>query len=288
MRLSHMSLTAIMLVLLAAILHASWNAMLKSGADRLRTMVIMNVTCAVVAGAIIPFVPAPDSESWVFLASSGVLHVGYSLFLVRAYRHGELGQVYPIARGSSPLMITLGAAIAVGENPSALALAGIVLVSSGILSLARGWSKIASVSDIHIALATGFFIACYTLADGIGARLSHHSGSYTVWLFLIDGIPMAIIYWLKTGWTKDPLFDRSATTAKAALGGMVSFLAYGLVIWAASIGPLGPVSARRETSVVFAAIIGRLFLSEHLSTKRMIACLSVAAGALVLGFASGV
>lgn len=281
-----MHTSAIVLVLCAAVLHASWNAMLKGGDDRLRAMVVMSITSALLSCSVIPFVPWPHEDSWPALLTSAALHVFYNLFLVRAYRRGDLGQVYPIARGISPMLITLGAAIFAGEYLVPWALAGIVLVSLGILSLARGWAAQATRSDVGIALTTGVFIAAYTLVDGIGARLSGHALAYTVWLFALDGLPMPIIYWLARGWHGHPLLQPTAATGKAAAGGAISLIAYGLVIWAASIGPMGPVSALRETSVVFAALIGRIFLAENLTGRRLLACLSVAIGACLLGYRS--
>lgn len=260
--------------------------MLKGGGDRLRAMVVMSITSAALSFCIIPLVPLPHVDSWPALFTSAVLHVLYNLFLVRAYQYGDLGQVYPIARGVSPMLITLGAATFAGERLAPWALAGIFLVSMGILSLARGWAARATRADIGIALTTGIFIAGYTLVDGIGARHSDDALAYTVWLFALDGLPMPIIYWFLRGWNGPSLLQPTAATGKAIIGGATSLVAYGLVIWAASIGPIGPVSALRETSVVFAALIGRLFLAEHLTGRRMLACLSVAIGACLLGYRS--
>jgi drug/metabolite transporter (DMT)-like permease len=162
--------TVILLVLCAAVLHATWNAVLRSGADRLWSLTVMTVASSIAALPVALLLPLPAAASWPYILLSAALHVGYNLFLVRAYRHGELGQVYPIARGSSPLMVTLGAAIFAGEQLSPLALAGVALVSLGIISLSRGKGSARPMS-IMTALATGGFIACYTVTDGIGARL---------------------------------------------------------------------------------------------------------------------
>lgn len=277
-----MTPAVIAIVLCAAVLHASWNALLKSGGDRFRSMVIMSIASSIACVPAAFLLPLPHSDCWPAILASAIIHVAYNLFLVRAYAHGDLGQVYPIARGSSPLLVALCAAAFAGEKPSVAALAGIALVSLGILSLARGWSRGASRSGMLVALATGALIAAYTVTDGLGARLSQSPASYAAWLFIIDGAPMPLIYWAVRG-GRAPLLEARAEAGKAAAGGIVSLAAYAMVIWAASIGPMGSVSALRETSVVFAALLGRLFLSEDLSPSRLASCMAVALGAILVG-----
>jgi drug/metabolite transporter (DMT)-like permease len=271
----------ILLVLCAAVLHATWNAVLRSGADRLWSITVMTLASSVVALPPALLLPLPAVPSWPYIVLSAALHVGYNLFLIRTYRHGELGQVYPIARGSSPLLVTLGAAIFAGERPSLLALSGIVLVSGGIISLARGKGSARPVS-IATALMTGGFIACYTVTDGIGARLSGHPQAYAAWLFFLDGFPLIAITLALRG--RAAFVAPMAEVWKASAGGVISLLAYGTVIWAVTLGPMGPISALRETSVVFAALIGRYFLSESLTLRRLGACVIIAAGAVCLGY----
>jgi drug/metabolite transporter (DMT)-like permease len=270
------------LVLCAAVMHASWNALLKSGGDRLRAITLMSLASGAAALPVLPFVPLPAAAAWPALAVSAVVHVAYNLFLVLAYRHGDLGQVYPIARGSSPLLITLAAALIAGERPGPATLAGIVLISGGIASLSRGWAAAASRRGLLAALATGVLIAAYSVADGIGGRLSGAPHAYAAWLFVLDALPMPVIYWAVRG-RRAPLIDRTPATWRGASGGVASLIAYALVIWAASVAPMGAVSALRETSVVFAALIGRVFLDERLSAGRLASCAAVAAGALLLG-----
>lgn len=276
-----MSLSVLALVLCAALLHATWNALLKSGGDRFRSIVVMTGAASLAAAPALLVLPVPRQAAWPAVALSAALHVGYNLFLVRAYRHGDLGQVYPIARGSSPLLVTLGAALVAGEQPGLLTAGAIVLVSAGILSLARGWTG-ASRAGIATALATGAFIAAYSVTDGVGGRLSGDPIAYSAWLFVLDGVPMVVIFLLMRGW-RAPLFDRSRETAMSAVGGLVSIVAYTAIIWAASISPMGPVSALRETSVIFAALIGWLFLGERFSARRLGSCALVALGAILLG-----
>jgi drug/metabolite transporter (DMT)-like permease len=267
------------LVLGAAILHASWNALLKGGGDRLRFIALMTACSSLIALPFLPFLPIPARASWGCILLSAALHVGYNLFLIRAYRHGDLGEVYPIARGSSPLLVTLGAALVAGEIPSLPMLAGIVLVSAGIVSLARGWRG-GSRSGLVMAAVTGMFIAAYTVTDGMGGRASGDPRAYAAWLFALDGLPMVAIFVARRGWA--PLLWADALAGRATIGGAVSLVAYAAVIWAASVAPMGAVSALRETSVVFAALLGRVFLAERLTLRKLASCAAVAVGAVAL------
>lgn len=276
-----MSPTIYLLVLCAALLHAAWNAILKNGEDRFRSIVLMTAAASLACLPALLRLPIPLRACWPEVLLSSALHVGYNLFLVAAYRHGDLGQVYPIARGSSPLLVTLGAALVAGEQPGVLTVGGIVLVSVGILSLARGWTG-ASRTGIATAVATGAFIAAYSVTDGIGGRLSGNPIAYSAWLFALDGMPMVIVFLAVRGW-RAPLVDRSRATVMSAIGGLVSIVAYSVIISAASISPMGPVSALRETSVIFAALIGWLFLGEQFSARRLGSCALVAIGAILLG-----
>ena len=279
-----MTIFIILIVLLAAVMHASWNAMLHAGADRLWSMTIMAIAIAVVCALLVPFVAVPAPASWRYLVLSALLEVAYSLFLVRAYRSGDFGQVYPIARGSSPLVVLLGAALFAGEMPDAISLAGIMLVSGGIISLAFQGRQLGK-ENLFYAIGTGCFIGAYSVTDGIGVRLSGTAVGYSVWLFLVWGVLMVPVYIVARDWRS--LLRSPRQTTIAAGGGIVSLLAYGIVIFAMSLGPMGPVSALRETSVVFAALIGRFVLHECLTRYRVLACVIIAVGALCIDHAGG-
>jgi drug/metabolite transporter (DMT)-like permease len=270
------------LVLGAAFLHASWNALLKGGGDRFRAIVIMSMAPAAASVRGTVLLPSPGIAPLPFVLVLAAIHVAYNCVLVRAYAHGDLGQVYPVARESSPLLVMFGAAVIAGEWPTNAALAGIMLVSSGLLSLAKGWTQISSKAGIGAALLTGVLIASYSVVDGLGARASADTGSYASWLFFLDGLPMALIYWYLRP-QGAPLFAFDGGALRAAAGGIASLAAYAAVIFAATLAPLGEVSALRETSVVFAALFGRLFLKESLSMARFGSCAAVAAGAICLG-----
>jgi drug/metabolite transporter (DMT)-like permease len=231
----------------------------------------------------VPLVPPPLRASWPYVALSGVLHVGYCVFLVRAYRAGDFVQSYPIARGSSPLLVTLGAALFAHERLSLGTTAGVVLVAAGIMALAFEGGRF-NVANVPAALGKGCFIGAYTVADGIGVRLSGSLFGYTVWMSLIWGVGMPLVYLLVRGrhGVRRPL----PLVASAAAGGLISLLAYGLVLWAMERAPLGPVSALRETSVVFAALIGWLFMHQPLGPRRALACFVIAVGSGWLGYSA--
>lgn len=277
-----MSIGISLIVLLAAILHASWNALLRGGSDRLWSMTIMCIAIALACVLMVPFVPVPAAASWGYVASSALLHTGYNLFLVRTYRQGDLGQTYPIARGASPLLVSLGAAIFARELPDALSLTGVLLVSGGIVSLAFQGRTIER-RTLLFALGTGCFIGAYSVTDGIGVRLSGSPVGYTIWMCLLWGLLAPATYIMLRN--ARSLVRGRREMLVAGSGGLASLLAYGIVIFAMSQGAMGPVSALRETSVVFAALIGRLFLRESLSRYRMTACLVVAVGAVLIGHA---
>lgn len=274
-----MTLPIAAIVLFAALLHASWNALLKGGSDRLWAMTIMGLATSIACALLVPFLPTPHRASWPFLIGSATLHIGYNLFLIRAYRSGEFGSAYPIARGSSPVLVTLGAAAAAGETPPPSGIAGILLVSIGIISLAFRGRRLPE-AGIFYALGTGLFIAAYSVTDGIGGRLSGAPVAYTLWMCLFWGLTAIPVYWLRR---RDGRLWRGArATGLAGLGGVVSLLAYGIVIFAMTRAPMGSVSALRETSVLFAVLLGRLFFAEPLTPRRIVSALVIAAGALCL------
>ncbi len=274
-----MSAGVVALILTSALLHASWNAALRSGLDRFWSIAVMSTISATVALPFALWLPAPNAASWPYIATSSALELVYFLCLVRAYRTGDLGQVYPIARGSSPMLVTLGAAMIVDEQLPPVAIAGVVLVSIGIAGFAAGRGALDRRALLY-ALATGVCIACYTVTDGLGARASGRTTSYVAWLFVCHGAPMPLIYLAVR--RRLPANVWSKETAKAGAGGLVSLAAYGIVVTAMSLSPMGTVSALRETSVLFAALLGRLFLGERLSLARIASCLAIAAGAVCL------
>ena len=274
-----MTAGVIFIVLGAAFLHAAWNALLRSGADRFWSIVVMGVASASVALPLTFILAAPARLSWPFIGLSAFLQICYCVILARAYREGDLGSIYPIARGSSPMLVTIGALVFAGENLGLTAMFGIAMVSIGIIGLTFGRGR-PNAGSMLAALATGLFIASYTVADGIGSRLSGNPQSYAAWLFLFQGAPMPLVYIAMRGRLAiDPF---ALETLKAAGGGIMSLLGYGAIIWALSLSPMGQVSALRETSILFAVLMGRIFLGETLTVNRVVAGMTIAIGAICL------
>lgn len=276
-----MSATVIGLALLAAILHASWNAFLRTGADRLWTVTVMSFSSTVVAIPLAISSAFPAPHAWPYVVLSACLQVGYTMFLVAAYRNGELGQVYPIVRGSVPLLVTLGGFLLANQHLAIPQIVGVGLVAGGIMSLALGKGRTDITSILH-SLTAGAIIAAYATVDAIGVRQAGSATAYTAWVLLIYGalLPAAFI-----AFRGRLVVDvRSAETLKALGGGVFALLAYGLVVAAFALGPAGPITAIRETSVIFAALIGWLFLGEVLTPRRIAACAIVALGAICLGY----
>jgi drug/metabolite transporter (DMT)-like permease len=272
------------LVLFAALLHATWNAMLHGNRDRFLSMTWMSIAIAVVSTVVVVFVPLPPDAAWPCIIASGLVHRVYNVTLVRAYRRGDLAQAYPIARGSSPLLVALGAALFAHETIGPLHALGIAMISGGIISLALEGGSV-SRSGALAALTVGATIAVYTVIDGIGVRsTSGQALAYTAWMFMFYWL-MPVLFVAMRGvdalWT--PIRAAPLAIGSSLAGGLVSIAAYGIVIWAMQSGAMGTVSALRETSVVFAVLIGRTFLREAVSGKRWLACVIVAAGAICLG-----
>jgi drug/metabolite transporter (DMT)-like permease len=272
------------LVLFAALLHASWNAMLHGNRDRFLSMTWMSIAIAAVATLVAVCMGWPARAAWPYIVASGLVHIAYNASLVRAYRRSDLAQAYPIARGSSPLLVTLGAALFAHEAIGPLHALGVALISGGIIAIALQGTHVSRASALA-ALTTGATIALYTVIDGMGVRLSNGEAlTYTAWMFLFYWL-MPVLFIAMRGFAALSSSLRATPMAVgfSLAGGLVSIAAYGIVIWAMQSGAMGTVSALRETSVVFAVLIGRVVLRETVSAKRWLACVIVAAGAVCLG-----
>lgn len=270
----------IALALTAAVLHASWNAFLRSGADRLWSATVMSIVMALIA---VPFAllgPLPPAAAWPYLVASSGLQVGYSFFLVAAYRYGQLGQVYPIVRGTAPVLVTIGGFLIVGQGLSVSSQCGVLLIGVGIMSLARGRPRPPTTS-ILFAFLTGCIIAGYALVDSKGVRVAGDSIVYTSWLSLLYGLLLPVGF-IAVRRSVIRVELRSRETLRAVAGGAFSLVAYAAVMAAFALGPAGPITALRETSVIFAVLIGWVFLDEPLTARRVGACVVVVAGAVLL------
>ncbi|NEX61948.1 EamA family transporter [Noviherbaspirillum galbum] len=275
------------LVLVAAFMHAGWNTMLHGSKDRSLSMAWICLSMGTLAAVACCLLPLPAAASWPYILLSGIIHVAYNLFLVRAYETGDLGMAYPIARGSSPMLVALGAFFLAGESLTAIHALGVILVSAGIVGLALQRGQVTR-RGLGNAFLTGATIACYTVVDGMGVRLSGGTAttatmaaaSYTAWLFLLFLLTPAL-HVFRNGMKSMRLPAREAATY--GMGGLVSAGAYGIVIWAMQHGAMGALSALRETSVLFAALLGKVFLHERLGAGRLVSCLVIVLGALALG-----
>jgi drug/metabolite transporter (DMT)-like permease len=268
---------AITLVLLSAILHATWNAQLKGCDDRAQFMVNMCLTTGVLALTCAPFVPWPSKPSWMCVAVSSVLHIAYNLLLLQNYKRSDLGSAYAIARGISPFLVTLGAFILMRQRPSAFSVAGVVMISAGIIFLSTGEAKTDRYATLS-ALTTGVIIAAYTVVDGMGVQRSQSTLSYIVWVFASYLLMPAVLLLLRM-----PV--RAITVEslpRPAAAGVFSLAAYTLVLWATHYADVGIVSALRETSVLWAVIIGRRFLGEAFTWRRTASALIICCGVMLL------
>ncbi len=274
-----MSPAAIALALGAAVLHAGWNAFLRTGGDRLRTITVMSLASTAVALPAVALLPLPAPAGWPWIFASALLQVVYSLVLVAAYRYGELGQVYPIVRGTVPILVTVGGAVVAGEAPSPGAMLGVALIGGGIASLAFGRGATRPLAVV-LALATGAIIAAYGTTDSIGVRVAAAGPGYTAWVLLLYGAALPVAARILGGPIAIDVRSRDTWTALA--GGLVAVLAYAAVVAAFALAPAGPVTALRETSVVFAALIGHAVLGERLTPRRLAASAVVVLGAVCI------
>ena len=272
------------IVLFAAFLHAFWNAVVKGAGDKTLVLGLIALGHVVPGIALVALAPAPDFASAPYIIASTIIHWGYYALLNVAYRTGDLSIVYPIARGLAPVLIALGAQIWVGERLPGLAWAGILCVSGGIMVLTRGvFNSGVHVMGLAAAFGTAIIVASYSIVDGVGVRLSGSAIGYIGWLFTAELIVAIFIF--STRW--DRLRAMSPRTIWLGLfGGVVSGSAYGLVLYAKTLAPLGIVSALRETSVIFAAMIGVMWFGEGPKRNRLLAATIVACGIVLIGVAS--
>lgn len=281
--------TAVLLAVLgAALLHAAWNAVVKSRADPLIGIAWLSVGSGVAAGAALPFVAVPPAAVWPFILISTAIHTAYNLLLATAYSHGDFSRVYPIARGGAPLIVTLASLAFLAEELSGRALVAIGLILLAILGVAwrrageRRAAREGKAGDRSLVFAglTAVAIAGYTIADGLGARASGDPIPYILWLFFVDAWPtILIIAWVRRGrFLKTPGGD----IVRPVAGGLLSMLAYGIVVWAMVQAPVAVVAALRESSILFAALIGVFVLKEKPGPVRIAAILLLVAAVALL------
>lgn len=270
------------LVLLAALLHAGWNAMAKSGGTPQYSIASYRLVNAIWCLPLLFFFPLPLAASWPMLLASTIIHTAYYYTLSNSYRSGDLSQVYPLFRGLAPVLVVLGAALMANEYLSAGAMLGIGLVSAGLISITFAGGALGKIPGpaLRWGLATSVFIGAYTVADGMGVRAAGNPFSYILWLFIFEPIPIGL--WLlatdRAGW----FGYMRAKPGKITAGALAAATAYAMVIYAMSVAPMGMVSSLRETSVIFAALIGTLMFREPFGRQRIIAAILVCLGVVLI------
>ena len=268
-------------VLLAALLHATWNAMAHAVPDRLIGFALIGTAYLVAGGAMAAAAPLPAAGSWVYLIASVLLHVLYNLLLMRSFMLGDFGQVYPLARGTAVAVVAVLATVAVGEAMPPVRLVGVTLVCVGLVALVAplGRTAQAELPAVLAALGTGVMIAGYTTVDGVGVRGAGSVLGYTGWLFLLQGAALPILAYARRG---RGLARQARPYLLAGLaGGVLSLAAYGLVLWAQTRAPLAPVAALRETSSLLGAIIGAIVFKESFGRRRIVAAVVVTIGVVL-------
>ena len=276
------SLPVTLAVLGAALLHAGWNALLKSGADKQLDAIGLAAGSGALALAAAPFVPAPAPASFPWIAASAVIHIAYFWLLAGAYRWGDMSFTYPIMRGGGPLIVTVAGGAAFGETLAGGQVLGVLLISVGILAFATHPASDATAlrKSLAFALANAAVIAAYTLIDAKGARLSGAPVSYTLWFFVANGLVILAMGCLQRGVAVPRHLLRHWRTP--IFGGACAVGAYAVALWAMTKAPVALVAVLRETSVVFAAVLGALFLKERFTSQRLAATVAVLAGLIVL------
>jgi len=270
-------------VLFAALCHAGWNALIKIGLDPLSTTALIAVGSAVVAVVCLPFFGMPATAAWPWLIASGIIHLAYFAALIESYRTGDLGQVYPIARGSAPLMTAGAGVVFVGEHLSFASWSGIVALAAGVLLLsARGGRDLETLDRraIGFAFATALTICAYSIVDGIGARVSLNPQSYVMWVFIANATLLVPYAFWRDG--RDVAAAMQRFWLRGLAGGVLSAVSYGIALWAMTLAPIAIVASLRETSVLFGAVIAVVVLKEPLRAARMGAALLIVAGLVLI------
>ncbi len=280
-----MSLTVFLAVMGAALMHAVWNALVKGGSDKLMNMTAIVLGHIPVVLVLLPFVDIPARESWPYLIGSLALHTGYQLFLILAYRLGDLSQVYPIARGSSPLIVAAVSVLVLGVTLHVSEWLAIIVIGVGIISMCitRQADGLRNRNAAIAAIITGCFISSYSLVDGTGARLAESALSY----YSYQTIGNVVVFGLIASLMRPGILADIAKSGKKifVIGGTASFAAYATVMWAFTQAPIPLVVALRETGIVFALLIGVFFMGEKLNLVKLSSTMMTLGGAIILRLA---
>lgn len=276
-----MSVFVFCAILFSAFLHAGWNGLIKLGPDKFQGIFLLSLSHALVGLVMVFFFPLPSARTVPWLAGAVVFHGVYKGFLAAAYGQGDLSRVYPIARGSAPVMVLLAGLLILSDRITDLQISGILVLGAGIVLMSRGvFSNGESAKLLPFALMSAVGTAGYSLIDGMGARVAGNAGTFVAWLYLLDGLVFALWCLQRRG---AGLLPRSAKIWGIGLFvGMVSSLAFGIVVWAMTQAPIALVTALRETSVLFAVLIGVVFFKERADKGKLIAAMVIVAGIVMI------
>ena len=274
-----MTLSVFCILLFAALLHASWNAIVKAGNDKLYSAIGVTGSAALIALLLLPFAPTPSAASVPFMVVSTVLQVIYTVLVAKTYQISDMSQTYPLMRGTAPLLVAIISVLFLGDHLSTLAWGGIAVICTAILAMAFN-SRSSSQRGVVLALMNAVVIAGYTLIDGTGVRLSETALGYTLWSFFLNG--SSLLCWAMIARRREASRYLIQHWKKGVLGGMEKRGAYGLALWAMAQAPLAVVAARRESSMLFGALSAWLRLKGRGAGLRLVAAGGIAAGAILL------
>ncbi|VTU29390.1 phosphonate utilization associated putative membrane protein [Variovorax sp. PBL-H6] len=279
-------------VLFGALLHAAWNALIKSGTDKPLDTALVHSMGIFIAVPLVMITGLPPLAAWPYMAASLLIHIAYYTALAGAYKHGDLSLTYPVMRGCAPLLVAMGSATFIGEAIPVTAWVGVAVLCAGVVTLGLSRSALHENDPsrrnkaLGFALANAAVIALYTVVDGIGVRVAGNALAYVATLFLFDGIPyMLLVLWRRPGKRREALGYMAGRWKLALIGSAASLGSYGIALWAMTRAPVAIVAALRETSVLFAALIGTLFLREGFGWQRAAGTLIIVAGVMVLRLA---
>ena len=275
-----MTIGVFLAVICAALLHAGWNALIKTGANKQTAMLVMTVWQAGTGVAIVSFRPWPDIAAWPWLLGSGLIHMFYQLFLAYAYEQGDLSRVYPLARGSAPLIVLLAGLFLLPDAVRPIEYLGVAALGAGIVLMARGAFRSGeSRRLIPFALGSACATAGYTLVDGIGARISGDPLTYVSWLLILAAVTYVPAAVMLRG--RSVAVASGRIWAKGLAAALASFAAYAIVVWAMTVAPIALVAALRETSILFAVLIGWLAFGDRMDRGKGIAATLIVAGVVL-------
>jgi drug/metabolite transporter (DMT)-like permease len=276
------SLIVFAIVMLAALMHASWNAIVKAAPDKLLTTIMVTTAAAGLSGVMIPFLTQPAPSSFPYAVASAFFQIVYFLLVARTYHIADMSQAYPLMRGTAPLIVAIVSAFEMDDALSLFAWVGLLAICLGILIIALG-SSLKDRRGMRLALLNALVIAGYTLIDGLGVRRSGAPAAYTLWVFLLAGAPLALWAIIVRRSTFGPYLGRHWRLGIA--GGIGTSASYGLALWAMTVAPIAVVAALRETSILFATLIAGFVLREPIGPRRVISACIIAGGAAILRLA---